>query len=59
MTNPELMAIGDSVYNGVRSLTIDRVLASHSVPAQVAAAFGWDFVSPDYPRPVLANLEEL
>jgi lysophospholipase L1-like esterase len=53
----EMMAVGDSLYNGVRSLTIDAVLAAHAVPAQVARAFGWDFVSPDYPRPVLLDLE--
>ena len=53
----ELMAIGDSIYNGVRSLTINADLAAHSVPAQVAGAFRWNFVSPDYPRPMLADLE--
>ena len=55
----ELMAIGDLIYNGVRSLTIDADLAAHSVPAQVARAFRWDFVSPDYPRVVLANFEKV
>lgn len=55
----ELMAIGDSIYNGVRSLTIDAGLASHSVPAQVAKAFRWDFISPDYPRAVLADFEKV
>ncbi|MSP00725.1 MAG: hypothetical protein EXR07_06715 [Acetobacteraceae bacterium] len=59
MPRPELMAIGDSIYNGVRSLMIDRTLAAWSVPAQVAAAFGWTFVSPDYPRPVLADVEQM
>jgi hypothetical protein len=29
----EMMAIGDSLYNGVRSLTINANLAAHSVPA--------------------------
>ena len=55
----ELMAIGDSIYNGVRSLTIDANLASHSVPAQVAKAFRWEFVSPDYPRVLLADVEKV
>ena len=55
----EMMAIGDSIYNGVRSLTIDADLAAHSVPAQVAAAFRWDFISPDYPRVMLANFEQV
>jgi lysophospholipase L1-like esterase len=55
----EMMAVGDSIYNGVRSLTIDADLASHSVPAQVAKAFRWDFVSPDYPRAMLADFEKI
>ena len=38
MPQPEMMAIGDSLYNGVRSLTITRDLAKWSVPAQVANA---------------------
>jgi lysophospholipase L1-like esterase len=56
---PELMAIGDSCYNGVRSLTIDAALAGQSVPAQVARAFGWPFVTPNYPRRILFDLEAL
>jgi hypothetical protein len=56
---PEVMAIGDSIYNGVRSLTIDADLAAHSVPAQVAAAFGWEFVAADYPRVMLADIEKV
>jgi hypothetical protein len=59
MAQPELMAIGDSLGNGVRSLTIDSVLAAHAAPAQVASAFGWEFITPDYPRPMLADLEKL
>ena len=56
---PELMAIGDSIYNGVRSLTISADLAAHSVPAQVARAFGWNFVSPDYKFPMIADFESI
>jgi len=59
MPQPELMAIGDSLYNGVRSLTIDATLAANSVPAQVARAFQWDFVVPDYPRVMLADFEKV
>jgi hypothetical protein len=55
----EMMAIGDSLYNGVRSLTINSDLASHSVPAQVAGAFRWNFISPDYPRLMLADFEKV
>lgn len=56
---PELMAIGDSIYNGTRSLTTNAELARLSVPAQVARAFGWDFKAPAYPFDVLFNLEAL
>lgn len=56
---PELMAIGDSLYNGTRSLTTNAELARLSVPAQVARAFGWDFKVPAYPFDVLFNLEAL
>lgn len=56
---PELMAIGDSIYNGTRSLTTNAELARLSVPAQVARAFGWDFRIPAYPFDVLFNLEAL
>lgn len=56
---PELMAIGDSIYNGTRSLTTNAELAAMSVPAQVARAFGWDFRIPSYPRDVLFDLEDL
>lgn len=54
---PELMAIGDSIYNGTRSLTTNAALARLSVPAQVARAFGWAFSSPSYPFDVLFDLE--
>jgi lysophospholipase L1-like esterase len=59
MPRPEMMAVGDSIYNGVRSLTIDATLAAHSVPVQVAAAFGWEFVVADYPRVMLADIEKV
>jgi hypothetical protein len=53
------MAIGDSLYNGMRSATITQPFAAHSVPALVARALGvQDFRSPDYPRPVLLDVEE-
>ena len=56
---PELMAIGDSIYNGTRSLTTNAELAQLSVPAQVARSFGWNFQAPTYPFDVLFNLETL
>jgi hypothetical protein len=57
MPQPEMMAIGDSLYNGVRSLTITRDLAKWSVPAQVADALNIPFVLPDYDRNVVVDME--
>jgi len=58
MARPEMMAIGDSVFNGVRSMTISPELAQWSVPAQVARALNVPFVIPDYPRHVILNVED-
>ncbi|MGH7023445.1 MAG: hypothetical protein ACREEB_07625 [Caulobacteraceae bacterium] len=59
MAGPPLMAIGDSLFNGVRSLTIDAALASWSAPAQLAKALGIaNFTAPDYPRNVVINFEK-
>lgn len=55
---PEMMAIGDSLYNGVRSLTLTGSLAALSAPARVAQGLGLAFRAPDYPWPVLMDLEE-
>ena len=55
---PELMAIGDSLYNGVRSLSMTARLAQLSAPAQVAQTLGFDFVVPDYPYEVLIDVED-
>lgn len=55
---PELMAIGDSIYNGTRSLSTTPGLARLAAPALVARGLGInDFRTPDYPRPVLFDLE--
>ncbi|HLZ84967.1 MAG TPA: hypothetical protein VKQ54_15490 [Caulobacteraceae bacterium] len=53
-----MMAIGDSLFNGVRSLTIKEELAQWSAPAQVARALGIPFATPDYPRYVVVNFEQ-
>jgi hypothetical protein len=59
MARPELMAIGDSLFNGVRSLTIDKKLAAWSAPAQLAKALGvGNFAAPDYPKNVVVNFEK-
>ncbi|HXQ14272.1 MAG TPA: hypothetical protein VN814_06585, partial [Caulobacteraceae bacterium] len=55
---PAMMAIGDSLFNGVRSLTISQALAQWSAPAQVARALGIPFATPDYPRNVVINFEQ-
>lgn len=56
--NPPIMAIGDSLFNGMRSVTVDRTFAARSLPVMVAQAMGWPMSTPDYPRPVLLNLEQ-
>jgi hypothetical protein len=38
--NPALMAIGDSLFNGCRSMTVSDALAQHSVPGMIASAIG-------------------
>ncbi len=58
MSKPAMMAIGDSLFNGVRSLTINQQLAQWSAPAQVARALGIPFANPDYPRNVVINFEQ-
>jgi len=52
------MAIGDSLYQGVRSMTIKADLCLKSVPAQVAKALGdTAFVSPDPGNPMIIDPE--
>ena len=58
MSRPEMMAIGDSIFNGVRSLTMRPEFAQWSPPAQVARALNIPFTVPDYPRNVVINFEE-
>ncbi|SEH62561.1 hypothetical protein [Magnetospirillum fulvum] len=58
MSNLELMAIGDSLYQGVRSMTIKTDLCRTSTPAQVAAALGeTEFASPDPGNPMIIDPE--
>src|SRR5262245_1858071 len=57
--NPKLMVIGDSLPQGCRSLTVTAAFCAQSWPARLAAAQpGWEFVTPDFPRPVLFQLED-
>src|SRR5215469_6452531 len=59
VARPRLMSIGDSLYNGMRSMTINAELAHLAPAALLAEAFGWSFTVPDYPRNVLFDLEAL
>jgi hypothetical protein len=54
---PEMMAIGDSLYQGVRSFSFKPGLAQLSPPAQVARALQVDFTIPDPEREFLFDLE--
>ena len=56
---PPVMAIGDSLLNGMRSATINAELARLSIPALVARALSEDdtFAPPSYPDHVLIDLE--
>ncbi|MCA8929105.1 MAG: hypothetical protein KDC18_13640 [Alphaproteobacteria bacterium] len=58
--HPPVMAIGDSLYNGMRSATINGEYAARSIPAMVAKAVAPDhpFRWPRYPESLLINVEE-
>jgi hypothetical protein len=58
LMNPPLMAIGDSLYNGMRSATIDASKTRLSPPALIAQGLGiGSFKVPDLPQPVIVDLE--
>lgn len=52
------MVIGDSLAQGCRSMTVNATYCAQSWGARVARAQGWEFVTPDFPRPVLFDLEQ-
>ena len=54
---PKLMVIGDSLAQGCRSLSVNADLCAQSWPARVAKVQGWPFISPDFPRPILFDVE--
>jgi hypothetical protein len=56
--NPKLMAIGDSLPQGCRHLTVKASYCAQSWPARIAQLQGWDFAAPDHHDPVLFDLEE-
>jgi hypothetical protein len=55
---PDIMAIGDSMYQGIRSLSFLPSMVEHSVPKQVANALSMSMVMPDLARPLLFDLEQ-
>lgn len=62
LPRPALMAIGDSLLNGMRSYTINQSLAAASIPARLGASLddmaGFDRFRPTtYPEPVLIDVE--
>ena len=54
---PAVMAIGDSLYQGVRSLSFTAELARHSPPMQLAGCLNLPMTAPDPRRPILFDLE--
>jgi hypothetical protein len=56
--HPELMTIGDSLAQGCRSLTNIAAFCKQSWSARIANAQGWQFRIPDFPRPILYDLEQ-
>lgn len=57
---PPVMAIGDSIYNGMRSATITAEMAAKSTPAGVSRVIdpAYPFLSPRYPEPLLIDIEQ-
>lgn len=54
---PDIMAVGDSMYQGVRSLSFTPKQAPFSPPAQVARALGMRMILPDLQHPLLFDME--
>lgn len=58
--NPDMMAIGDSLFQGVRSLSIAPNMVQLSPPTLISKAVGISsFISPDYPLPIGWNVEDI
>jgi hypothetical protein len=58
--HPKLMAIGDSLYNGMSSMSIDIRRAQHSAPKFIADALHIaPFRIPAYPKPILADFDDV
>ena len=54
---PIMMAMGDSLSQGCRSLSVTSRFCAQSYAANIARALGWDYVTANYPKPVLFDLE--
>jgi hypothetical protein len=54
---PDIMAIGDSLYQGIRSLSLLPAMVQHSVPMQVATGLGMAMTAPDLQLPLLFDME--
>src|ERR1700737_4917432 len=54
---PKLMAIGDSLAQGCRSLSVTADYCTQCWPARIAQTKDFDFIVPDFPRPILFDLE--
>ena len=50
---PDIMAIGDSMYQGIRSMSFLPAMVNHSAPKQVADAIGMSMTVPDLQQPLL------
>jgi GDSL-like Lipase/Acylhydrolase len=55
---PKFMVVGDSLAQGCRSLSVKADYCAQSWGARVAAAQKWEFITPDFPREVLYDLEK-
>lgn len=54
---PDIMAIGDLMYQGIRSISFLPAMVNHSTPKQVADAIGMSMTVPDLRQPLLFDLE--
>jgi len=53
---PDIMAIGDSMYQGIHSMSMPPWMAEQSAPALVARALGMRMVVPDLSQPLLWDI---
>ncbi|MFD2235327.1 hypothetical protein [Phaeospirillum tilakii] len=57
MAGTEMMAVGGSLYQGARAMTVRADLCRDSVPARLARSLGFPFASPDPGLPVILDSE--